>query len=100
MTPELRHEILALEGPLLTYAAQVCDDPEEARDLVQLTLRSALDAGACPRAGGDTRLWLFALMRHAFHSVARRQGISKERRATAQQWRAERAAAFTLAEGA
>jgi DNA-directed RNA polymerase specialized sigma24 family protein len=97
MTPELRHEILALEGPLLTYAAQVCDDAEEARDLVQLTLRTALDGAARPRAGADTRLWLFGLLRNAFHSVARRQAVSRERRASAQQWRADRAAAFMLA---
>jgi len=97
MTPQLRDEILGLEGPLLTYAAQVCDDAEEARDLVQLTLRTALEGAARPRAGGDTRLWLFGLMRNSYHSVARRQAISRERRAAGQQWRADRAAAFLLA---
>src|SRR5690242_15019332 len=76
MTPELRDEIAGLEGPLLTYATQVCDDAEEARDLVQLTLRTALDGAERPKAG-DTRLWLFRLMRNAFHSVARRQAISR-----------------------
>ncbi|HEY1426873.1 MAG TPA: hypothetical protein VGF50_09400 [Caulobacteraceae bacterium] len=98
MTPEkiaLRQEILGLEGPLLTYAVQVCEDPEEARTLVELTLRTALD-GEPPRVGGDTRLWLFGLMRNAFHSVARRQSIMRERRAVGQQWRADRAAAIIL----
>lgn len=99
MTPQLRHEILGLEGPLLTYAAQVCDDAEEARELVQLTLRTALEGVASPRAGSDTRLWLFSLMRNAFHSVVRRQAILRERRAGSQQWRADRAAAFMRAEG-
>ncbi len=96
MIPELRQEILGLEGPLLTYAAQLCDDAEEARDLVRSTLRTALEGGA-PPGPGDTRLWLFRLMRNAFHSVARRQAMSRERRAAGQQWRADRAAAFVLA---
>ena len=100
MTPELRLEILGLEGPLLSYAVQVCDSAEEARGLVELTLRTALDGVECPRAGADTRLWLFGLMRNAFHSVARRQAVSRERRAGGQQWSAERAAAFMLAQDA
>lgn len=96
MTPQLRHEILGLEGSLLTYAAQVCEDAEEARGLVELTLRTALNGESQPRAGGDTRLWLFGLIRNAFHSVARRQAISRERRGAGQQWRGDRAAAFSL----
>ena len=96
MTPQLRHEILGLERPLLAYAAQVCNDEEEARNLVEQTLRTALNGESQPRAGGDTRLWLFGLMRSAFHSVARRQAISRERRGAGQQWRADRAAAFSL----
>ncbi len=95
MTPELRLEILGFEKPLLSYAAQVCHDAEEARGLVELTLRMALDGEAGPRRGADTRLWLFGLMRNALHSVSRRHAISRERRAGSQQWRAERAAAFT-----
>jgi DNA-directed RNA polymerase specialized sigma24 family protein len=93
---ELRNEILGLEGPLLTYATQVCESADEARDLVQLTLRTALDGEARPPLGGHTKLWLFGLMRNAFHSVVRRQAISRERGAAGQQWRADRANAIIL----
>jgi DNA-directed RNA polymerase specialized sigma24 family protein len=93
---DLRHEILGLEGPLLTYATQVCESADEAKDLVQLTLRAALEGGARPPAGRDTKLWLFGLMRNAFHSVARRQATSRERGAAGQQWRADRAEAIIL----
>jgi DNA-directed RNA polymerase specialized sigma24 family protein len=94
---DLRQEARALEGPLLTYAIQLCEDAEEARDLVEVTLRNALDGEARPPAGGDTRRWLFGLMRNAFHSVARRRAISRERGAAGQQWRADRAEAIILA---
>jgi DNA-directed RNA polymerase specialized sigma24 family protein len=94
---DLRQDILALEGPLLTYATQLCEDADEARDLVELTLRTALDGEARPPAGGSTKLWLFGRMRNAFHSVARRQAISRERGGAGQQWRADRAEVFVLA---
>jgi DNA-directed RNA polymerase specialized sigma24 family protein len=93
---DLRNEILDLEGPLLTYAIQVCESADEARDLVQLTLRTALDGEARPPAGRNTKLWLFGLMRNALHSVVRRQAISRERGGAGQQWRADRANAIIL----
>jgi DNA-directed RNA polymerase specialized sigma24 family protein len=93
---DLRNEILDLEGPLLTYAIQVCESADEARDLVQLTLRTALDGEARPPVGRNTKLWLFGLMRNALHSVVRRQAISRERGGAGQQWRADRANAIIL----
>jgi DNA-directed RNA polymerase specialized sigma24 family protein len=93
---DLREDILALEGRLLTYAVQLCEDADEARDLVAFTIRTALDDEARPPAGGDTKRWLFGRMRNAFHSVARRRAISRERGAAGQQWRADRAEAFIL----
>jgi DNA-directed RNA polymerase specialized sigma24 family protein len=93
---DLRTEILGLEGPLLTYATQVCGTADEARDLVQFTLRTALDGEARPPVGRDTKLWLFGLMRNAFHSVARRQATARERGGAGQQWRADRAEAIIL----
>jgi len=91
---DLRDDILGLEGPLLIYATEACESVDEAKDLVRRTLQIALDGGVRPPAGGDTKLWLFGLMRNAFHSVARRQSISRERGAAGQQWRADRANAI------
>ena len=94
---DLRQEILALEAPLQTYAARLAEDDDEARELFQFTMRAALDGEARPPDGRDTRLWLFGLMRNAFHSVARRRTTLRERGATGQQWRGDRAEVFILA---
>lgn len=94
---DLRQEILGLQEPLQAYASRLSDDDEEARELFQFTMRAALDDEARPAEGNDTRLWLFGLMRRAFHSVARRQAASRERGSAGQQWRADRAEAFVLA---
>ena len=94
---ELRQEILGLEGPLQIYANRLSEDDNEARDLVQFAMRTALDGASHPPEGGDTRLWLFSLMRQAFHSVARRRAASRERGSAGQQWRADRAEVFVLA---
>jgi DNA-directed RNA polymerase specialized sigma24 family protein len=100
MTPDLtdlREEILGLQGPLQVYASRLSEDDEEARDLFHFAMRTALDGGARPPEGHDTKLWLFGLMRQAFHSVARRRAASRERGAAGQQWRADRAEVFVLA---
>jgi len=100
MTPEvidLRQVILDLQGPLQTYANRLTEDDDEARELFQFTLRTALGGEARPPEGGDTKLWLFGLMRQAFHSVARRRATSRERGSAGQQWRADRAEVFVLA---
>lgn len=100
MTPEtidLRQEILGLQGPLQAYATGLAENDDEARELFQFTMRTALDGGARPPDGSDTKLWLFGLMRNAFHSVARRRETLRERGAAGRQWRADRAAVFVLA---
>ena len=100
MTPDifdLRREILGLQGPLQTYATRLSEDDDEARELFQFTMRTALDGEGRPPDGGDTKLWLFGLMRNAFHSVARRRETLRERGSAGQQWRADRAEVFVLA---
>jgi len=100
MTPEtidLRQVILGQQETLQAYASRLSEDDNEAHELFQFAMRTALEREARPPEGGDVKLWLFRLMRNAFHSVARRQAISRERRAVGQQWRADRATAFSLA---
>ena len=97
MTPDLHQRILGLQEQLRTYAAGLSEDDHEAHELFQFTMRSALDGGARPPAGGDTKLWLFGLMRNAFHSVARRREMMRERGSAGQQWRADRAEVFVIA---
>lgn len=96
-TIDLRQEILGLQGPLQDYANRLAEDDAGARDLFDFTMRMALDDEARPPEGHDTKLWLFGLMRQAFHSVARRRGASRGRGFAGQQWRADRAEAFILA---
>jgi DNA-directed RNA polymerase specialized sigma24 family protein len=93
---DLRQEILGLEPSLLSYAGRLARDDNEARELVEFTMRTALESGAPPSGAGATRIWLYGLMRSAFHSVARRQTTARERGAPNRQWRADRAEAFTL----
>ena len=95
----LRQEIDALQQPLEVYAARLAGDDDEARDLVRFTLHTALD-DRTRLPDGDTKLWLFALMRQAFHSVARRRATLRERGSAGQQWRADRAEVFVQAEKA
>ncbi|HWF76018.1 MAG TPA: hypothetical protein VN694_02465 [Caulobacteraceae bacterium] len=100
MTPEtidLRQAILGLQEPLQAYANRLSEDDDEARELFQFTMRTALEDEARPPEGSDVKLWLFGLMRNAFHSVARRRATSRERGAAGQQWRADRAEVFVLA---
>ena len=93
---DLRQDILALQPVLRDYAGRLTEDGEEADRLVQLTLASAL--GEQPELADlgtrDTKLWLFGLLRGAFHSVARRRDTRRGRGAPAAVWNADRAAAF------
>ncbi len=97
MTSDLPQEILGLQGMLQACASRLCEDDDEAFELFQLTMRTALELGARPPDGGDTRRWLYGLMRNAFHSVARRRTTLRGRGAAGQQWRADRAEVFVLA---
>ena len=83
MTPQverLRQEILQLQPALMECATRLSRDDNEAHHLVHLTMVEAFAAGET-RAddGADTRLWLFGLLRVAFHSVARRRTARQER---------------------
>lgn len=100
MTPDvndLREEILGLHGPLQSYAVRLSQDEHEASDLFQFTMDTALADGVRPPEGADTKLWLFWLMRQAFHSVVRRRMALRERGSAGQQWRADRAEVFIAA---
>ncbi len=94
---DLRDEILGLQEPLRTYATCLSLDEDEARELFEFTMKTALDGEERPRESADTRLWLFCQMRRAFHSVARRRATLRERGSAGQQWRADRAEVFVLA---
>jgi DNA-directed RNA polymerase specialized sigma24 family protein len=94
---DLREEILGLQGPLKTYATRLSQDDDEARELFEFTMKTALDDGVRPPEGAGTRLWLFCLMRQAFHSVVRRRATSRERGSAGQQWRPDRAEVFVVA---
>jgi DNA-directed RNA polymerase specialized sigma24 family protein len=93
----LRQDILALEAPLLIYARRMAADEPEAHELVRLTLETALEGEARPPADGDPKIWLYGLMRSAFHSVARRRATSRERGSAGRQWQPDRAQAFIQA---
>jgi len=93
---DLRQEILALQPALRAFADRLTEDDTEAHSLVCLTVAEALKNQAervsdVPR---DTRLWLYSILRGAFHSVARRRELQRRRGAPTTVWNADRAAAF------
>jgi DNA-directed RNA polymerase specialized sigma24 family protein len=93
---DLRREILALQPALRAFADRLTPDDNEAHGLVHLTVLEAL-ADRPERTAADqrdTRLWLFGLLRGAFHSVARRRELQRRRGAPTTVWNADRAAAF------
>jgi DNA-directed RNA polymerase specialized sigma24 family protein len=92
----LRQEILALQPALRAFADRLTQDDGEADTLVGLTVAEAMKDQP-ERAGDetrDTRLWLFAILRGSFHSVARRREQQRRRGAPTTVWNADRAAAF------
>jgi len=95
LTIDPRAQILASEATLLAYAGRLTADDREARDLVQLTLQAALDDARLGEGGApvsETRL--FGLLRGAFHSVARRRSMQRERGSAGRLWQPDRAEAF------
>lgn len=93
---DLRQEILALQPALRAFADRLTQDDNEAHSLVHLTVVEAMKDQP-DRAGDetrDTRLWLFSILRGAFHSVARRREQQRRRGAPTTVWNADRAAAF------
>jgi DNA-directed RNA polymerase specialized sigma24 family protein len=93
---DLRREILGLESSLVIQASRMARDDDEARELVQFTLRAALESESGPPEACETGRWLRGLMRGAFHSVARRRA-TRERAASNGPWRADRAEVFVEA---
>jgi DNA-directed RNA polymerase specialized sigma24 family protein len=93
---DLRQEILALQPALRAFADRLTQDDNEAHSLVDLTMVEAMKDQ--PALAGDetrdTRLWLFSILRGAFHSVARRREQQRRRGAPTTVWNADRAAAF------
>jgi len=75
----LRQEILALQPALMRSAARLTGDANEAHDLVHLTMVEAFALGETRNGGGDVRVWMFGLLRGAFHSIARRRAVRQER---------------------
>jgi len=96
LTVDSRAQILASEATLLAYAGRLTSDEREARDLVQLTLKAALEDDGRFADGdspvSDTRL--FGLLRGVFHSVARRRSTQRERGSVGRLWQPDRAEAF------
>jgi DNA-directed RNA polymerase specialized sigma24 family protein len=93
---DLRQEILALQPVLRAFADRLTQDDNEALSLVDLTMVEAMKdqpERASPDER-DTRLWLFGILRGAYHSVARRRDQQRKRGAPATTWNASRAAAF------
>lgn len=85
-----------LQPALRAYADRLTTDENESASLVHLTVLEAL-ADQPARADDDqrdTRLWLFGLLRGAFHSVARRRDQQRRKGAPTTVWNADRAAAF------
>jgi len=95
-TIDPRTQILASEATLLAYAGRLTSDEREARDLVQLTLQAALedDAGVADGRAPVSEARLFGLLRGAFHSVARRRAMQRERSSVGRLWQPDRAEAF------
>ncbi len=93
---DLRQEILALQPALRAFADRLTQDGAEADSLVQLTVVEAMKDQP-DRSAGDTRetqVWLYSILRGAFHSVARRRDQQRRRGAPTTVWNADRAAAF------
>lgn len=67
MTPDI---VAHIQG-LRRYARRLCRDEAESDDLVQETLTRAITHVAQFRAGGDLRVWLFAILHNAFVSGRR-----------------------------
>jgi DNA-directed RNA polymerase specialized sigma24 family protein len=93
---DLRQEILALQPDLRAFADRLTQDDNEAHSLVHLTVIEALKDQPERAADDerDTRLWLYSILRGAFHSVARRREQQRRRGAPTTVWNPDRAAAF------
>lgn len=96
-TQNLRQEILALQPALMQSAARLTGDANEAHNLVHLTMVEAFNLGETRDSGGDTRVWMFGLLRNTFHSVARRRAVRQQRGFHAVERQLQREAAMAAA---
>jgi hypothetical protein len=94
--PARAPDIEAVRGDLLRFALRQAEDDLEAAALVDLVLDQASSQLELAPLRGDLRLYLFSLMRAAFHSVERRRQFNPLRRGAARPWNAGRAAAYAL----
>lgn len=72
---------LPLLDPLYNFARWMCNDADEAQDLVQETFAKALKALSSFREGTNFRAWMFRILRNTF--LTSRTGL--ERRNTVQE---------------
>jgi DNA-directed RNA polymerase specialized sigma24 family protein len=94
----LRQEILELQPALLQSAMRLTGDDNEAHSLVHQIMIEALSLSENRGAGsGDTRAWMFGLLRSTLHSVARRRSVRQERGHQAVQRQLDRDATLSLA---
>jgi DNA-directed RNA polymerase specialized sigma24 family protein len=75
----IRQEILDLQPDLMQTAGRLTGDDNEAHNLVHMTMIEAFSLSEARENGDDTRVWMFGLLRGAFHSVARRRAVRQER---------------------
>lgn len=93
---DLHAKLLAQEPALLAFAGRLTDDEQEAQALVRLTMEEAL---ADPGDDGPSQVRLFAIMRRAFHSIARRSTARRARGSPGNGvWNPARAATFARPE--
>jgi DNA-directed RNA polymerase specialized sigma24 family protein len=94
----LRQEILELQPALMLSAVRLTGDDNEAHNLVHRTMIDALAlCETCGADSGDSRVWMFGLLRNTFHSIARRRSVRQERGHQAVQRQLERDANLSVA---
>lgn len=88
-------EILAMRAELLSFAKRLTPDEPEAERLVQFVITRALEETTT--GVDDTRIWLFARLRGAFHSVERRRNLNRTQRIPDRPWNTAQAAVYAAA---
>ncbi len=96
-TADAHGEILALRAELLSFAKRLAPDEPEAERLVQFVISRALEETTPCMILDDTRIWLFARLRGAFHSVERRRNLNRTQRIPDRPWNTAQAAVYAAA---
>jgi len=79
-------QIVAHIHRLRRYALLLCRNPDDADDLVQETLERAVARAETFRAGGDLRVWLFAILHNRYVSGRRAYARRREVGAACDAW--------------